>query len=81
MPATKKQITDTVTQAVKGGALGLKRMLVTITCVLAITFIDYIHVALEKDISTNSITAMCLIAALGGVDVWKHNFFKKGKGD
>ena len=66
-----------MTDALKDAALGVKRMAVTICCVGAITFIDFTHTAPAKEITSTSITAMCLIAALGGVDVWKNGLFKK----
>ena len=71
-------MTDTVIQTVKNGAMGIKRMAVTICCVGAITFIDYVHVAKDEAMTTGSITAIAVIAALGGVDVWKNGLLNKG---
>ncbi len=68
---------DKITDVASSAVIGVKRMAVTICCVGAITFIDYIHVMGQKEITNNSIVAMCLIAALGGVDVWKNGLFKK----
>jgi hypothetical protein len=70
-------MTETIADMSKGAALGVKRMAVTICCVGAITFIDYIHIAAAKPFDGNSITAMCLIAALGGVDVWKNGLLNR----
>ncbi len=68
---------DKLREVAGNAVMGVKRMAVTICCVGAITFIDYIHVAKSADMTYNSIVAMCLIAALGGVDVWKNGLFKK----
>ncbi len=69
-------MTEAIKEVARNTAMGIKRMAVTICCVFAITFIDYIHVSNAKDIDSNSIIAMCLIAALGGVDVWKNGLLK-----
>ncbi len=69
-------MTEKIIEAVKNGAMGVKRMAVTICCVGAITFIDYIHTLPEAvPMTTGSITSIAVIAALGGVDVWKNGIF------
>lgn len=60
-------------KAVYDAAMGIKRMGVILWCVLAITAIIGLHLYFKEDIKAGAITAMTLIAALGGVDVWKQN--------
>ncbi len=68
---------DAIKEVANNTAIGIKRMMVTICCVAAITFIDYMHTVHEgADMTTGSITAIAVIAALGGVDVWKNGILK-----
>jgi hypothetical protein len=69
-------LAEAIIDTVKTGAIGIKRMAVTICCVGAITFIDYIHTIRGENMTTGSITAIAVIAALGGVDVWKNRILK-----
>lgn len=64
-------------EAIKS-AMGLKRMSIVICCVLAIATIDGIHAFLMEPMGAGTITAITLIGALGGVDVWKNGLLKKG---
>ncbi len=55
-------------------AIGIKRMAVIIWCVTGIVGVCYLAQPESGTIETPIIiTAMTLIAALGGVDVWKQN--------
>jgi hypothetical protein len=64
--------------AIKTATMGLKRMSVVICCVLSITVIDVYHAYVMEPMGAGTITAITLIAALGGVDVWKNGLLKKG---
>lgn len=61
----------------KPKAMGVKRMTVVICCVLAITTIDIVHAILMEPMTGGTYTAITLIAALGGVDVWKNGLLRK----
>ena len=52
--------------------MGARRMTVIIFCVVAIATIDIAHAILMEPMTAGTITAETLIAALGGVDVWKN---------
>ncbi len=67
-----KQTPDTSTGIVKKAAIGLNRMLVVIFCVITIGGIDIFHAYTMQPMDAGTITAMTLIGALGGVDVWKN---------
>ncbi len=67
--------------AIKKAAMGARKMAVIMWCVLAITAIMFMHIMWDKDAGYAGITAMALIAALGGVDVWKQGLLDKVKGD
>ncbi len=55
---------------IKNAVMGTRRMGVIFWCVAAICFVVYM--AKDNDIPTAIvISAMTLIAAMGGVDVWK----------
>ncbi len=66
------QVTDAVTSVAKKAAIGLNRMLVVIFCVLTIGGIDLYHAYTMEPMEAGTITAITLIGALGGVDVWKN---------
>ncbi len=52
--------------------IGIKRMGVILACVAAITVVCWMAKPVSGNIPTPVvITAMTLIAAMGGVDVWK----------
>lgn len=63
---------DKVKEAVKMAAMGARRMTVVIFCVVAIATIDIVHAVLMEPMTAGTITAITLVAALGGVDVWKN---------
>jgi hypothetical protein len=67
-----------VTPKVKKTAMGVRRMTVVICCVIIIGAIDGVHAYLTEPMGAGTITAITLIAALGGVDVWKSGLLKKG---
>jgi hypothetical protein len=59
-------------EVIKNTVMGVKRMGVILWCVAAITVVTYMAKPVSGDIPTPIvITAMTLIAAMGGVDVWK----------
>ncbi len=61
-----------MSENVKKTVMGVKRMGVILWCVTAISAIVYMSKPATGDIPTSIvITAMTLIAAMGGVDVWK----------
>ncbi len=61
-----------MTEEIKNAVIGIKRMSVILWCVAAIAVVTYLAKPVTGDIPTPIvITAMTLIAALGGVDVWK----------
>lgn len=57
---------------VKKAAMGARRMTVVIFCVVAIATIDIVHAVLMEPMTGGTYTAITLIGALGGVDVWKN---------
>jgi len=61
----------------KKAAMGIKRMSVILWCVSAIVMIVFLHLCYVEEMGAASITAMTLIAALGGVDVWKKSNLHK----
>lgn len=67
-----EKIKDTVRKTAKGAAMTARRMTVVIFCVVAIAAIDITHAYLMEPMTAGTITAITLIAALGGVDVWKN---------
>jgi hypothetical protein len=59
-------------EVIKNTVMGAKRMGVILWCVAAIAFVTWLAKPDTGDIPTPIvITAMTLIAAMGGVDVWK----------
>ncbi|MEE9356240.1 MAG: hypothetical protein V3U75_11675 [Methylococcaceae bacterium] len=66
------KIKDTVKKTAKKAAMGARRMTVIIFCVVGIAAIDIVHAVLMEPMTAGTITAITLIAALGGVDVWKN---------
>jgi phosphate/sulfate permease len=60
-----------MTQPVRNAVIGVKRMGVILWCVTAIVAIVFLHLHYAEDMGAPSITAMTLIAAMAGVDVWK----------
>jgi hypothetical protein len=64
-------------EMIKNAAMGIKRMAVVICCVIAIGAIDVYHTYSAEPMTAGTITAITLIAALGGVDVWKNGLLKK----
>jgi hypothetical protein len=69
-----------MTEQVRNAVIGIKRMGVILWCVAAITLIVFLNLHYAEPTGAPSITAMTLIAALGGVDVWKQGRIKDGKG-
>ena len=69
-----------MTEKVRNAVIGIKRMGVILWCVAAIVMIIYLHLSYETDMAYPSITAMTLIAAMGGVDVWKQGRTKDAEG-
>ena len=65
-------IDNTVPDVVKKAVIGFNRMLVVICCVIAIVVIDIYHTYQSEPMTAGTITAITLICALGGVDVWKN---------
>jgi hypothetical protein len=66
-----------MTDQIKSVVMGGKRMGVILWCVAAITFVVWTHLHYNEDIGAGAITAMTLIAAMGGVDVWKQGRLDK----
>lgn len=66
------KIKDTAKKTVKKAVMGVRRMTVIIFCVVGIAAIDIVHAVLMEPMTAGTITAITLIAALGGVDVWKN---------
>ena len=65
-------------EAIKKAVIGGKRMFVILWCVTAITAVAYMAKPTTGEIPTPIvITAMTLIAAMGGVDVWKQGRLDK----
>jgi hypothetical protein len=64
-----------LTAVIKNAGIGMKRMGVILWCVLAIVVIVFLalhYSTAGKEVPMPIIiTAMTLVAALGGVDVWK----------
>ncbi len=64
-------------ETAKNAVMGIKRMGVILWCVTAIVLIVFLclYYADAKEVVPTSliITAMTLVAALGGVDVWKQS--------
>jgi hypothetical protein len=61
-----------MTDTIKKGAISIKRMGVILWCVTAICVVVYITKPTTGEVPISVIvTAMTLIAAMGGVDVWK----------
>ena len=60
-----------MTEQLRNAVIGIKRMGVILWCVAAIVNIIFLHLSYDVEMTYPSITAMTLIAALGGVDVWK----------
>ena len=69
---------ETLKAVASNAAMGVKRMAVTICCVVTIATVDIYHTYAMEPMTAGTITAITLIAALGGVDVWKNGLFKKG---
>lgn len=67
-----------MTEKVRNAVIGIKRMGVILWCVTAIVSIVFLSLHYAEDMGAPSITAMTLIAALGGVDVWKQGRDKDG---
>ena len=57
---------------VKKAVMSARHMTVIIFCVVSIATIDIIHAILMEPMTAGTITGITLIAALGGVDVWKN---------
>ncbi len=69
-----------MTDQVRKTVIGAKRMGVILWCVAAIAGIVYLAKPATGDIPTPIvITAMTLIAAMGGVDVWKQGRLDKNE--
>ncbi len=73
------EIKANIKQAAKAGAMNLKRMSVILWCVTAIILIVWLNLFYGNGSEENNIlphyvnvTALTLIAALGGADVWKN---------
>lgn len=66
-----------MTDQIKNAVMGIKRMGVILWCVAAIVLIVFLHLHYAEDLKAPSITAMTLIAAMGGVDVWKQGRIDK----
>ncbi len=65
-------------EIVKNTVIGVKRMGVILWCVTAIGVCAWLAKPVTGDIPTPIvITAMTLIAAMGGVDVWKQGRLDK----
>ncbi len=64
-------------EKIKAAAMGTRKMAVILWCVLAITGIVFMHVVTYTEVGYGGLTAMALIAALGGVDVWKQGLLDK----
>ncbi len=61
-----------MTEVIKNTVMGVKRMGVIFWCVTAICVVVYLAKPATGEIpSSIVITAMTLIGAMGGVDVWK----------
>jgi phosphate/sulfate permease len=60
-----------MSETTKKAAIGLKRMGVLMWCVMAIVVVVFMHLAYTVTMGAPALTAMTLIAAMGGVDVWK----------
>jgi hypothetical protein len=63
---------EKIKKTVRKPVMGARRMAVVIFCVVAIATIDIAHAVLMEPMTAGTITAETLIAALGGVDVWKN---------
>lgn len=57
--------------------IGSRRMIVLLWCVTAIVGIVFMHVAKDVQMEYGALIAMMLVAALGGVDVWKQGMLDK----
>lgn len=66
------KIKTTVTNTAKKAVMGARRMTVIIFCVVSIAAVDVVHAVLMEPMAAGTITGITLIAALGGVDVWKN---------
>ena len=67
-----------MTEVIKNTVIGVKRMSVILGCVAAIVGVVYLCKPVTGDMPTPIvITAMTLIAAMGGVDVWKQGRLDK----
>lgn len=65
-------------EVIKNTVIGVKRMGIILWCVAAIAAVTYMAKPATGDIPTSIvITAMTLIAAMGGVDVWKQGRLDK----
>ena len=67
-------------EQIRKTVIGVKRMGVILWCVAAIAGIVYLAKPVTGDIPASIvITAMTLIAAMGGVDVWKQGRLDKNE--
>ena len=66
------KIKDTAKKTARKAVMGARRMTVIIFCVVGIVTIDIVHAVLMEPMTAGTITAITLVAALGGVDVWKN---------
>ncbi len=60
-----------MSETVKKGVIGVKRMGVILWCVTAICYLSYLATTSTEVPTSVIVTAMTWIAALGGVDKWK----------
>jgi hypothetical protein len=61
-----------LSDTVKKATMGVKRMGIILWCVTAICYLSYLSKPATGEVPTAVIvTAMTLIAAMGGVDKWK----------
>ena len=61
-----------MTEATQKAVIGVKRMMVMVSAITAIAGVTYMARPATGEIPTSVvITAMTLIAAIAGVDVWK----------
>jgi hypothetical protein len=65
------KIKDPAKKTARKKVMGARRMTVVIFSVVAIATIDIVHAVLMEPMTAGTITGITLIAALGGVDVWK----------
>ncbi len=67
-----------MTETVKKTVIGIRKMGVIMWCVAAIVGIEALHIQSGGEgMGTSGMLAMGLIAALGGVDIWKQGLLDK----